>query len=349
MTLPVLDVPTAGRLPALLAEVDEIAGRVPAGGDLAAALDAAAVATLRLDGSPIERPMSLVDDLPPPPGTATGPARGGWLETLRSGAVGLDRAPDEVLMAVEHRGARTALAADDLAPRLRTELHEALPELHRRTTDGLLTPEVAGRPRRSEQSVHDASVGRVLFFPVEPDQVEARVGHLAAWLQDADAHPVVLSGVLHHQLLDVHPYEAANGRLARTAARLLLRAHGLDADGLAQPEAVLLDDAIGYLDDVARARRLRSPATFVLRWAEAVAAGLRAVAPPLPADEVPAATRRFLAERAGRGFTLGDHRDAAGGRGTDAALVAALDAGLAVRVLGTQGLHWRARGSHPNG
>lgn len=345
MRLPDLDVSPDRHLGALLDEVGALAVRleelVAHGGapDRDAALDAAAVATLRLDGSPIEAPVRLAEGSDPGDGTVTGPARGGWLETLRSGAVGLDEAPDEVLQALEHRGARAGLDADHLAVTLRSDLPAALAALHRISTEGLLHPDVAGRARRSEQSVHDASVGRVLFFPVDPDRVPERSAHLAAWLADTDAHPLVASGVLQHQLLEIHPFEAANGRLARTAARLLLRGAGLDPGAAAQPEAALLVDPIGYLDEVPRARRLGSPLTFVARWAEAVAAGLRDALPTLPTDEVPEATRRFLAGSP-PAFTLGDHRDAAGGRDADAGLVRALDAGLVRRVLGTRGLRF---------
>lgn len=346
MRLPVLDVAPDRHLGALLDEVTDLAGRLShqvAAGTAprrGTALDRAAVATLRLDGSPIEETVRLPEGSDPGPGTTTGPARGGWLQTLRSGAVGLDEVPDEVLMALEHRGARAALDADHLAVTLRSDLPAALAALHRITSEGLLHPDVAGRLRRSDQSVHDASVGRVLFFPVDPDRIPERSAHLAAWVADTDAHPLVVSGVLQHQLLDVHPFEAANGRLARTAARLVLRGAGLDPEAVAQPEAALLADPIGYLDEVPRARRLGSPATFVARWAEAVAAGLRAALPPLPVEDVPRATREFLATCPPT-FTLGDHREAAGGRDGDAGLVRALDAGLAQRVLGTGGLRFR--------
>jgi len=345
MRLPGLDVAPDRHLGALLDEVqglaERLAGLVEQGvaPSRSAALDAAAVATLRLDGSPIEAPVLLPEGSDPGDGTATGPARGGWLETLRSGAVGLDEAPDEVLQALEHRGARAGLDADHLATTLRSDLPAALAALHRITTEGLLHPDVAGRPRRSEQSVHDASIGRVLFFPVDPDRVPERSAHLAAWLADTGAHPLVASGVLQHQLLDIHPFEAANGRLARTAARLLLRGAGLDPGAAGQPEAALLVDPIGYLDEVARARRLGSPTTFVARWAEAVAAGLRDALPTLPTDEVPAATRSFLAG-APVAFTLGDHRAAVTDADGDAGLVRALDAGLVRRVLGTRGLRY---------
>lgn len=309
------------------------------------ARDLAAVATLRLDGSPMEEVPPPVDQLPV--GSATGPARGGWLEVLRAGTEDLEQAPDEVLLAVEHHGARAGLDADDLAPLLRGDPIAGLRDLHARVTDGLLAPEVAGVPRRTEQTVHDASIGRVLFFPVDPGRIGERLEQAAAWVADSGAHPLIVSGVLHHQVLDIHPFEAANGRLARIAARLLLATAGIDVARVSQPEAALLDDSIGYLDEIGRSRRLGDPGAFVARWAEAVIDGLRAAAHELgvaPDVDVPHATVAFLADRAGAEFTIVDHRRAGG---EDAGLDAALRAGLARRVHGTQGLRWRAPTTAP--
>lgn len=338
-----LDVAPTGWLDQLLAEVEEwsavLAAAAPSDPQVAAARDAAAVATLRLDGSPLEEVPPPVDQFPV--GTTTGPARGGWLEVLRAGAADLETAPDEVLLAIEHHGARAGLDADDLTGAMRADTVAALCELHRRMTDGLLAPETAGAPRRTRQAVHDASVGRVLFFPVDPDHVHQRLDRAAAWVAKASDHPVVVAGVLHHQILDIHPFEAANGRLARTAARLLLADADIDADRIGQPETALLTDSIGYLDEVARSRRLGDPGTFVARWAEAVADGLRRTAHDLgvaPDVKVPHATVAFLAERAGDSFTVTDHR-AAGG--SDRGLDAALRADLVARRHGTRGLRWR--------
>ncbi len=339
-----LDVARTPWLDQLLAEVEEwsavVAAAAPTPEQVGAARDRAAVATLRLDGSPLQDVPPPVDQLPV--GTVTGPARGGWLEILRSGAADLQTAPDEVLMAIEHHGARAGLDAGDLAGDLRGDPITALRTLHRRMTDGLLAPDTAGAPRRTDQAVHDASIGRVLFFPVDPAHVADRLDRTAAWVADADDHPVVVAGVLHHQVLDIHPFEAANGRLARTAGRLLLADAGIDADRAGQPEAALLEDSIGYLDEVGRSRRLGDPGTFVARWAEAVTDGLRRAAHDLgvaPEVDVPHATVTFLAERAGTDFTITEHRQAGG---TDEGLDAALRAGLTSRLLGTRGLRWQA-------
>lgn len=340
-----LDVPRTPWLDQLLAEVEDLsallAGAAPGPDQVERARDRAAVATLQLDGSPITEVPPPIDQLPV--GTATGPVRGGWLEILRGATEQLEEAPDEVVMAVEHHGARAGLDADDLAPTLRADPLAALRELHARITDGLLAPETAGAPRRTEQAVHDASVGRVVFFPIDPTRVVERLDRAADWLADSSDHPVVVSGVLHHQVLDIHPFEAANGRLARIAARLLLATAGFDTERVGQPEAALLTDSIGYLDEVGRSRRLGDPSAFVERWAEAVSDGLRTAAHDLgvlPDVDVPHATVAFLADRAGQAFTIADHRQQGG---EDEGLQHALHAGLVRRVHGTRGLRWQAR------
>ncbi len=343
-----LDVPGSAWLDRLLGEVDQLAAALATATPDAATIDRqrdlAAVATLRLDGSPITDVPA--DIPPPPPGLTTGPARGGWLEVLRSGAGDLGQVPDEVLMAIEHRGAREGLDAAELGAQLSSDLLPTMATLHGRVTDGLLHPDVAGAPRRSDQAVHDASLGRVIFFPIDIAHLPARFEALATWLAHSDAHPVVRAGVLHHQMLDLHPYEAANGRTARIAERLLLAHQGIDTAIVGQPEQAHMRDVIGYLDDVARARRLGSPAVFVARVAEAIADGLRSAASTLgvaEAVEVPAATLAFLAERGTAPFTIVEHRTATtGGKDADAGLDAALAAGAAVRLHGSTGLRWAA-------
>ncbi len=75
MDAPTLDVVPDARLTSLVEEVERLAGTAGPVGGPDEAIAYAAVATLQLDGSPITRPVPL-DAVPPPPGTATGPARG---------------------------------------------------------------------------------------------------------------------------------------------------------------------------------------------------------------------------------------------------------------------------------
>ncbi|MBW3621107.1 MAG: Fic family protein [Actinobacteria bacterium] len=338
----------------LVAETERLAQAVAgAPADARAALrdgrlDVATVATLRLDGSPLTAPPDVAGVVIPDPSTVE-PSEvrpGTWLDAMRSRTDEelADEAIPEV-QAYEFLGARAGLASDDLADDLLVDPAATLSTLHRRVTAGLLDEEHAGQPRRSEQAVHDGSTGRIIFFPSDPATIPRDVALLAGWIvtDGAREHGLVVSGVLQHELLRIHPFEAANGRLARTAARLVLRSRGLDPDGLGMPEAALAQDAIGYHDEIARTVRRRDLTIWLERWGEAVAAGLRTAAAALgvPAPEVPAGAARWVAERPA--FTIADYR-ADLGVGPEAArteLGALLDAGLITRVLGSRGLRFR--------
>ncbi|MCA1711936.1 MAG: hypothetical protein LC789_10035, partial [Actinobacteria bacterium] len=166
-------------LHALLEEVDTLARRVAPYADdprRESLHDDAALASVRLDGSRLETV---------PDADAIARARRTVTQVRASSATWLDAlarsAPDDAdhdVGALEFAGVRAAVAADDLAAALLTAPADALVELHRRLTDGLVPRADAGRPRESEQAVQDGSVGRVVFRTVPPGEVGARMAAL---------------------------------------------------------------------------------------------------------------------------------------------------------------------------
>lgn len=344
----------------LVAEAEQLAAMLEAtdpGAARAALWSAATLASLHLDGSTIPDVPSEAQvraALDAPAATETGADRGGWHRTMRSALdpeptppLDLDDAEDEVIWTREFQGVVDALSADDLADRLLRSPVDALAELHRRLTAGLVGPEHAGRPRRTDQAVHDTSVGRVLYFPTDPSAVPGELHRLAGWLATAAAreHGLVVAGVVHLELLRIHPFEAANGRLARAAARLVLRSRGLDPHGLAVFEIPLASDAIGTYEEVARTTRRRDLTIWLERWGEAVAAGLRHAAHALGVltADVPDRAQAFVARRPGGTFTIMDYRGEAGAGPEEARaeLAELLDAGAVERVMGSRGLRFR--------
>ncbi|MFA9444406.1 Fic family protein [Egicoccus sp. AB-alg6-2] len=383
-------------LDTLQAEADDLASALTdatdadADGASAAGASAAAearrreamLASLRLDGSPIEAwpdddlmtVATLATDLADAefadadggadldsaaPGTATAPApadagagadpavRGSWFDAMR-----LFDVPDEVLLARELLGVRSAMAADDLAAELVTDPAAALAHLHRRLTYGLVAPERAARLRTSEQAVHDASVGRILYFTVEPAQLAEGFAALVDWLRGpaGELPPLLAAGILHLELLRLHPFDAANGRLARVASRLWLRRNGLDPSGLAAAEVALAADALGYHEEVARTLRRRDATIWLERWAEAVVDGLAGSARALG---IAGASLDRAGGRPGIGadpldglgaeFTLAEARDRLGADdlvSTRTAVERLCQAGVVTRVPGSRGLRF---------
>ena len=241
----------------------------------AEAREATLVATLFLDGA-----------------TPTDTERAGtWVDALEhSPGIGFD-APDEResaevarMQTLERDGVRAAQSSHDLLPAFATGstdasgLGGALIELHARLTAGLVAPERMGSLRRGPRVVHDSSIGRIIHFPTEPQRLgDAWEGLLrsltAHGSPQAKAPTPVRSGLLQLELLRHHPFDAANGRLARAAARSMLAADGL-IDDLATVEVVLAEDPLGYLDGVAASVRRADATAWVERWVEAVAESL---------------------------------------------------------------------------
>lgn len=330
-------------LVALVAEVERFAALVRGRGEGSVADElrsAAVLASLRLDGSPIEAPPQDLEAGPGvgKPQSPDGAETAGWLDAFR----GRDAETD--VLAAEYAGVAAGLGADDLAGRLLLEPVAALAELHRRLTAGLLAREIAGRPRTTRQAVHDSSTGRVLFHAEDPRRIPSRLALLGGWLTSAAAreHALVVSGIIHHELLEIHPFEAANGRLARTAARLTLRGRDLDPDGLAVAEISLEEDPLSYYEEVPATVRRRDLTVWLERWGEAVAAGLRESARRLrllDADP-PERAVAFLEQRSSPDFTVVDYRAGVGVGPEEARrhVEALLDAGRVRRVPGSRGL-----------
>lgn len=258
--------------------------------------DAARVETarrsLRLDASPltdetadaVERGEAALQPLAP----SAEPPAVGW-----AAALGLEGVATQEVAAVEYAGCLAAVDAEpELAERLFTEPHATLVALHERLTAGLVEPARADRGRTIDQAVHDGAQGQLLFALPAPEVARARLVALCDWLGGASASvpTPVLAGIVHESLMAWQPFEAAGGRLARAAARLVTRARGLDPDG-----AVVLDrrasaDPVGYHRQVAASIRRRGDLGGWLEWwLEGVAVTAAAVAdraldasPPVP-------------------------------------------------------------------
>jgi hypothetical protein len=384
-TDPILFRPSAhlDRLLAEVDELADLARTsTPPDSVVAAARERTLVATLQLDGSPIRELPSDLDVPAGRPGdttagsvagaatgttggSATGTAGGSTTGTAGGSADGaaaelpaspsswytsfrmFEEAPEERIVALEALGVDAAYASDDLTARFPDEPIETLRELHRRLTAGLLDPDRAGKPRTTEQAVQDTSVGRVLYYTVHPQIVAEELEQLGAWLARPATRlaPLHGAGLLHLEILRIHPFEAANGRLARVAARMWLRRGGLDPHRLAVAEPELAADALGYHEEVAGTLRRRDAAIWLERWGEAVAAGLRRHAREAGwlAVELPWRAASFLDDRAPASrFTVADYREHVDGDAdrADEDLRRLLDAGAVTRAHGGRGLRF---------
>lgn len=244
---------------------------------------ATAEATLRLDGA-----LRATAD-------GGGERAGTWLDALGDRAA-LTDGPDDVidaaelgrLAALELAGVGAGVASDDLIDAFglanadASGLGMALTLLHGRMTEGLVAPERVGRLRRGPRVVHDASVGRVLYFPTDPELLAGAWDGLLRHVTAAGAGgaaarlpAAVRAALLHLELVRHQPFDAANGRVARAAGRLALLADGLLPAGLGVPDAALAEDTLAYHEEVAASVRRRDATGWAERALEAHGLALR--------------------------------------------------------------------------
>lgn len=275
----------------IVAAVEAAAGRVAA----ADAADRASLArssrrraallSARLDASPLDVETAAAVDaredagLPRVPSQPARPAEsaGGWASALK-----LDGMRTSDVAAAEYAD---LLACADAEPAIATTFFEQpLAALHRLAVEvgrGLVGEDALGRLRRSQQSISDGTHGRVLYHAADPLRLPELLAGLGEWLRTAAAGvpTVAVAAIVHERVLEWQPYEAANGRVARAASRVVLRARGLDPEGVAVPEESFAADALGYHAEVAATQRRRGDLSlWAQRYGEALATAFEAAA-----------------------------------------------------------------------
>jgi len=287
---------------------------------------ASAEATLRLDGA-----LRATAD-------GGGERAGTWLDAIGERAAdadadAVDAAELGRLAGLERTGVEAGIASDDLADAFgnasadASGLGMALATLHGRMTEGLVASERVGRLRRGPRVVHDASVGRVLYFPTDPellapawDGLLRHVTGSGAGGSAARLPAAVRASLLHLELVRHQPFDAANGRVARAAARLALLADGLLPSGLGAADTALAEDTLAYHEEVAASVRRRDATGWAERMLEAHGLALRRTVEALRGTRVPerAAASDPVPDALEDDFTLGDVVTLLGMSSTDA-------------------------------
>lgn len=226
-------------------------GPVVTAHDIDAAHRESARRSVRLDASPLTTDTADAVDRGEQPAQAApvaGRNGGGWASALR-----LEGMPTQDIAALEYRGVRAAQADEPaLAATILDDPTGTLVRLHARVAAGLVDDGALGGLRRTSRAVHDGAQGRAIFHAPPPERLPALLAELDAWVRGAGDHtPLAIAGVVHCRLLQWRPFEAGNGRVARLASRIVLRATGGDPWGLAVPERTYERDALAYAKEVA--------------------------------------------------------------------------------------------------
>lgn len=106
-----------------------------------------------------------------------------------------------------------------------------LEEIHRLTVKGLLPDTESGHYRSVKVVIRNTATKEITFRPPAPTEVPFYIEELFSWLSSEDGqsvHPLLRAGILHYELVRIHPFTDGNGRTARAMALLLLFLEGYE-------------------------------------------------------------------------------------------------------------------------
>lgn len=103
-------------------------------------------------------------------------------------------------------------------------------EIHSGLMKGILLAHQAGHWRQEPVVVHNPQTREVIYLPPDWEDVESLIADLVSFVQAKQTimDPMILAGLVHKQLVIIHPFVDGNGRTTRLATNILLAGLGLN-------------------------------------------------------------------------------------------------------------------------
>lgn len=95
-------------------------------------------------------------------------------------------------------------------------------------------------------AVYDSQTGTPDYIPPEYCDIEPLLDELADYVNTTDDHPLIVSAVVHYQLVTIHPFEDGNGRTARLMSGYILDLNGYGFNGIGSLEEYFAYDPQEY-------------------------------------------------------------------------------------------------------
>lgn len=145
--------------------------------------------------------------------------------------------------------------------------------LHRLLMENILPNNQIGRYKTKPNRIID-SKGVTIYTPPGAPQVKPLTLDLLTWLNSSRCkvlHPIIVSGIAHHQLVSIHPFSDGNGRISRALGVWLLYSRGFDTHHLFALDEYFSNNREMYYQKIQQARELDDILTY---WLEYVAQGV---------------------------------------------------------------------------
>ena len=123
--------------------------------------------------------------------------------------------------------------------------------VHRDLTKDLLTnPEYEGKFRDTRVFIGNLHTQKINYVPPDAYKVPYLVDELLDWLNNStdEMYPVIIAGILHYELVRIHPFVDGNGRTSRLMATLILSIHKFNINDYFTLDEYYNQDRQAYVD-----------------------------------------------------------------------------------------------------
>ncbi len=140
--------------------------------------------------------------------------------------------------------------------------------LHALTANKILDNDKCGIYRTRQVVVKNSLTGEVTFTPPLAIAVPFQVQELVEFINevDSDIHPVLKSGVVHYELVRIHPFLDGNGRVSRALSTLILFLEGYDIRRFFSLEEYFDNNAEDYYNALQSVEKRDGDLTYWLEY-----------------------------------------------------------------------------------
>ena len=118
------------------------------------------------------------------------------------------------------------------------------------TKDLLKNPEYEGKFRNTRVFIGNLHTKKINYIPPDAYKVPGLIDELLDWLNNStdEMYPVIIAGILHYELVRIHPFIDGNGRTSRLMATLILSIHKFNIDNYFTLDEYYNQDRQAYVD-----------------------------------------------------------------------------------------------------
>ena len=118
------------------------------------------------------------------------------------------------------------------------------------TKDLLKNPEYESKFRDTRVFIGNLHTKKINYIPPDAYKVPGLIDELLDWLNNStdEMYPVIIAGILHYELVRIHPFVDGNGRTSRLMATLILSIHKFNIDNYFTLDEYYNQDRQAYVD-----------------------------------------------------------------------------------------------------